>query len=272
MANHTAGGRSRDRTPRQRSVAAAARAAARRSERAHRSRTGPDEPEAARKTLTISLETPSRAAATETHHRIRPLRRALKTLREHVGHMPTSRSATAPQKDTQPQAPPRRPSGLALVLALLILAGSAATAVLGLQYRDADRSRRARVDALAAARTAAPVILSYDYRHLARDFAAAERHLTGPFQGQYRKTTQTVVGPTAAKYHGIVKATVAQPTGGIPAASVVSATPDSAVVLLFMNQVTTSTEISGPRLDLNRVRMKLTRTPGGWKVNAIDAL
>jgi Mce-associated membrane protein len=82
-----------------------------------------------------------------------------------------------------------------------------------------------------------------------------------------------VVAPTAKKYHGVVKATVATPTdGGPPAVSVVSAAPDRAVVLLFVNQVTESTRLSGPRLDLNRVRMTLTRTSRGWKVSGVDAL
>lgn len=52
----------------------------------------------------------------------------------------------------------------------------------------------------------------------------------------------------------------------------VSASPDKAVVLLFVNQVTTSTQVTGPRVDLNRVRMTLTRTSAGWKVSAVDAL
>jgi Mce-associated membrane protein len=52
----------------------------------------------------------------------------------------------------------------------------------------------------------------------------------------------------------------------------VSAAPDRAVVLLFVNQVTESTRLSGPRLDLNRVRMTLTRTSRGWKVSGVDAL
>jgi Mce-associated membrane protein len=70
----------------------------------------------------------------------------------------------------------------------------------------------------------------------------------------------------------VVKATVAQPTGGSPSASVISASADRAVVLLFVNQVTTSTQVSGSRVDLNRVRMTLTRTSDGWKVSGVDAL
>jgi Mce-associated membrane protein len=53
---------------------------------------------------------------------------------------------------------------------------------------------------------------------------------------------------------------------------VISASADRAVVLLFVNQVTTSTQVSGSRVDLNRVRMTLTRTSDGWKVSGVDAL
>lgn len=161
---------------------------------------------------------------------------------------------------------------LTAVLAVLLVAGLTAVAVLGWQYREARRADQARGQALTAARQAAPVVLSYDYRHLERDFAAARTHLTGRFRDEYAKTTTTVVGPTAKKYEGVVKAMVVEPSGGAPAASVVSASPDRAVVLLFVNQVTKSTQVSGSRVDLNRVRMTLSRTSAGWKVSAVDAL
>ncbi|MEU6572335.1 hypothetical protein [Streptomyces sp. NPDC046805] len=159
------------------------------------------------------------------------------------------------------------------VLGLLLVAGLVAVAVLGWRYEQGRRTDQAREEALAAARKAAPVVLSYDYRHLDRDFGRTRALLTGSFLKEYGKTTKTVVGPTARKYHGVVKATVAAPKdGGAPAASVVSAAPDRVVVLLFVNQSTRSTQVSGSRVDLNRVRMTLTRTSGGWKVSAVDAL
>ncbi|WP_328767746.1 hypothetical protein [Streptomyces sp. NBC_00286] len=162
---------------------------------------------------------------------------------------------------------------LTAILTVLLIAGLVAVAVLGWQYREGQRAEQAREQALTAARKAAPVVLSYDYRHLDRDFTAARAHLTGNFRDEYGKTTKTVVGPTARKYEGVVKATVVEPAaGGTPAASVVSASPDKAVVLLFVNQVTKSTQVSGPRVDLNRVRMTLDRTSEGWKVSAVDAL
>ncbi len=159
----------------------------------------------------------------------------------------------------------RLPRPLLAVLGVLLVAGLVAVGVLGWQYRQGQRAQEARGEALAAARKAAPVVLSYDYRHLDRDFARARGLLTGKFHDQYRKTTTRVVAPTAEKYHAVVKATVAT-------ASVVSASPDRAMVLLFVNQVTESTQVSGSRLDLNRVRMTMTRTDEGWRVSAVDAL
>ena len=184
-------------------------------------------------------------------------------------------SFESPEGKPEDGAPPReiRRSVLPAVLGVVLVAALAAAAVLGWQYRQGRQAEQARGEALAVAGKAAPVVLSYDYRHLDRDFSRARALLTGHFRDQYGKTTKAVVAPTATKYHGVVKATVATPTdGGAPAVSVVSATPHRAVVLLFVNQLTRSTQVSKPRLDLNRVRMTLTRTSDGWKVSGVDAL
>ncbi|WP_323377324.1 hypothetical protein [Streptomyces sp. RB17] len=184
--------------------------------------------------------------------------------------------APEPFEDEPEDGAPSRRVGrrlLTAVLGLVLVTALVVTAVLGWQYRQGRQAEQARGEALAAARKAAPVVLSYDYRHLDRDFARARALLTGHFRDQYGRTTKTVVAPTATTYHAVVKATVATPSdGGTPAASVVSATPDKAVVLLFVNQVTRSTQVPTPRLDLNRVRLTLTRTSDGWKVSGVDAL
>ncbi|MFI7410006.1 hypothetical protein ACIBU0_15200 [Streptomyces sp. NPDC049627] len=184
----------------------------------------------------------------------------------------------SPETFDEDDAPEERPTPgrgrlLTVLLAVLLVASLAAAFALAWKSWDARRTETARTEAVAAAQKAAPVVLSYDYRHLDRDFARARAHLTGDFRDEYGKTTKTVVGPTATKYHGVVKATIAAPaSGGTPAASVVSASSDKVVVLLFVNQVTESTQVSGSRVDLNRVRMTMTRTDEGWKVSAVDAL
>lgn len=240
-------------TTTRRTMTAAARAAAKRAERSHRETvTGP----AAGRTVLIEApengwEDPPEPSP-ESFEEERP-----KDQDESAG----------------PADPAVRRRLLTAILAVLLVAGLVAAAVLGWQYREARRTESARTDALAAARKAAPVVLSYDYRRLDQDFAKARTHLTGDFREKYGKTTKTVVAPTARKYRGVVKATIAAPaSGGTPSASVVTASPDEVVVLLFVNQVTQSTQVSGSRVDLNRVRMTMTRTEQGWKVSAVDAL
>lgn len=281
MANQTVRGRTGagSGTSRQRSVAAAARAAAKRAGRAQqRAVTAPDAAEEA--TEGVSTQEPPEDATVDAG-KVAPkaatgskVATGSESAAEDTAGTATGDSKDAAATDEAGGPARRRRSGLlCAALTVLLVVGLVAATLLGLEYRDAERTREARTEALAAARKAAPVILSYDYRHLDRDFSAARAHLTGGFHDKYKKTTSTVVGPTAKKYHGVVKATVAKPpSGGAPAASVVSASPGKAEILLFINQVTKSTQISGPRVDLNRVRMTMTRTEDGWKVSAVDAL
>ena len=63
----------------------------------------------------------------------------------------------------------------------------------------------------------------------------------------------------------VVKAEVA-------AQSVVQCHADQVVVLLFVNQTTTSTRLDGPQVDLNRVRLTLVKVDGKWLVNKVVAL
>jgi Mce-associated membrane protein len=149
---------------------------------------------------------------------------------------------------------------LALTLAALATLGAVAYRV-----RADSQVDRARSDAVAAARTHVVNILSYDYRHLDKDFAAGHAALTGRFARDYAETTSKVIRPSAVQYKAVVKAEVA-------AASVVRASADHVVVLLFVNQTTTSTRLDGPKVDLNRVRLTLDRVHGDWLVSDVDAL
>ncbi|SEC90522.1 Mce-associated membrane protein [Streptomyces sp. 2231.1] len=236
--------------PARRALTAAARAAAKRAERAER---GARQEEQTLSGRTLLIEPPA----------------------DGWEDPPEPVSPESFEEEPEGSSPPRKAgrSVLTAVLGVVLVAALVVAAVLGWQYRQGRQAEQARGEALAAARKAAPVVLSYDYRHLDRDFTRARALLTGHFRDQYGRTTKAVVAPTATKYHGVVKATVATPAdGGAPAVSVVSATPDKAVVLLFVNQVTESTQVPEPRLDLNRVRMTLTRTSDGWKVSGVDAL
>jgi Mce-associated membrane protein len=151
--------------------------------------------------------------------------------------------------------------GLAGVLVVLLVL----IAVFGYQTYNAARLDSARTEAVAAATAAAGDVLSYDYRHLDKDFAKAKRHLAPGFAKQYTKTTTTVVRPSALKIKAVVSAQVIK-------GSVVTATNDRVVTLLFVNQTTSSTLRSGKRTDLNRVRLTMERAGDKWLVARIQAL
>jgi Mce-associated membrane protein len=239
-------------------MSAAARAAAKRSDRVRPGPGGSALLDTPRGPAPRRLEAPDDAS------------QARRDENQHVGPVVLAEEAAALLPERRRR---RRRARLCALLAALVALGLTAVAVLGWEYAEGRRTDAARTQAVAAARKAAPVVLSYDHRRLEADFAAARGHLTGAFKEEYGRTTSKVVGPTAKKYRGVVKASVvAPPDGGTPAASVVSVSPDRAVVLLFVNQVTTSTQVTGSRVDLNRVRMTMTRTSGGWKVSAVDAL
>lgn len=173
------------------------------------------------------------------------------------------------QSEPAPQRERTRPerSGTRLLAGLLALTLSALAAfgLVAYRVRADHRVESARDQAVAAARDHAETILSYDYRHLGADFAAARTTLTGAFARAYKVTTTKMVRPGAEQYHVVVKAEVASQ-------SVVSATADQVVVLLFVNQTTTSTRLDGPRVDLNRVRLTLVKVDGRWLVNKVVAL
>lgn len=152
-----------------------------------------------------------------------------------------------------------------LLLTVMVLALGAAVGLLARQVHTDGQVAQARRDALAAARAHAEEILAYDYRTLDRDFAQAKADTTGKFRESYEDTTKSLVAPKARQHKVVVKATVS-------AASVVRATPDEVVTLLFVNQATTSDLVKGTKVDMNRVRMTLEKVDGRWLVSKVDAL
>jgi Mce-associated membrane protein len=166
---------------------------------------------------------------------------------------------------TGPERPGRRSGLLVLVVLALVLALAVTAGLLVLRARGEDRAEQARSAALAAGERHAVTLLSYDHRHLDRDFARAEAVLTGSFADDYAQTTEKVVRPTAEQVKAVV-------TAEVVSSSVVRASEDRVVLLLFVDQTTTSTRLEGPKVDLNRVRMTLTRADGQWLVSGVDAL
>jgi len=152
-----------------------------------------------------------------------------------------------------------------LVLALLAAGGLAAWLYFS-QYRpDQATDQAAAQSAIDAARDGAVAMLSYKPDTLDHDFAAARSHLTGDFLNYYDTFTKQVVSP-AAKDKAVT--TTAQVVG----AAATEVHPKSAVVLIFVNQVTTSKERPDPSAAASSVLVSLTKVQGAWLINKFDPI
>lgn len=115
--------------------------------------------------------------------------------------------------------------------------------------------------AIAAATSYAQSFATYDYLHLTQDFAVTEAHAVDPFLSEYTKET-------AAIRPSLVKAK-ARSTGIVKSAGIVSVSPTSAVVDLFLNQSVVNAASTKPQVNLQRVTMSLTRVGSEWKITKV---
>lgn len=150
------------------------------------------------------------------------------------------------------------------VLAVLAIALSTGAALEVQHVRHADSVNDARTQSVAAARSAVQAVLSYDYRHLDKDFAAGRKLLAPSFVKDYDQTTKAVA-PTATKYHAVV-------TASVSAAGARDVSADSATVLLFVDQTSTNTNHAAPRIDQSRVRATMVHQNGRWLLSKVEAL
>jgi Mce-associated membrane protein len=158
----------------------------------------------------------------------------------------------------------RVPAVVLVVLTVLCIAVAALDVLVLTRLQDRDRSDDARADAVAAARTAATEILSYDYRSLDKDIAKAKSDATGKFLREYSSTAGRLL-EQAKQLKAVVQASVAS-------TAVVSAKPNTVVVLAFVDQATVKSGDKQTRIDQNRVRMTMQRVKDRWLVSELDAL
>ena len=152
-----------------------------------------------------------------------------------------------------------------ILLTASVVAAVALTACLYvLQYRpDRQLDDAAARRAIQAASEGAVAALSYSSENMDRDFARARSHLTGDFLAYYDKFTKEIVIPTVKEKH------LAQ-TAAVVRAAVSELGPDSAVVLVFLNETTTGKDKPQPLITPSSVKITLTKVNGSWLISKLD--
>ena len=160
---------------------------------------------------------------------------------------------------------PSRVTLLSALLAMLIVASTASAAgLLYFQYRPDRATDAAEAKAaITAASEGAVAILSYSPETFERDFSSAKSRLTGDFLSYYSQFTQEIVAPAAKQKSVKTNAVVVR-------AAASELHPDSAVVLVFINQSTVSADRPEPTLTSSSVLITVTKADDKWLISAFD--
>ncbi|AEF39343.1 hypothetical protein [Hoyosella subflava] len=146
---------------------------------------------------------------------------------------------------------------LITVVAGVLVAMIALVAFLGYRVWEDNTSEQAREQAVRAASEQAVAILGYDHNTVETELPTAAEGLTGSFRDEYETLIREAIIPGALEQELSVDVSVA-------GTSIVSATKDTAVVLLFLNQVTTSSESPQAALTGSRVRAHMEKSGEQW--------
>jgi Mce-associated membrane protein len=150
------------------------------------------------------------------------------------------------------------------LILLLLISGGVATWLYFERYqpnRQTDPSVARAVVGAASDGTVA--MLSYSPESLDKDFATAKSHLSGDFLSYYNQFTEQIVAP-AAKEKSL------KTTARVIGAAVSELHPNSAVVLVYVDQSTTSKDKPDPTMSASSVLVSMTRVNGNWLITKFD--
>jgi Mce-associated membrane protein len=151
-----------------------------------------------------------------------------------------------------------------ILVVLLLISGSAAAWLYFKQYRPDKLTDASVASAVAnAASDGAVALLSYSPDSLDKDFANAKSHLSGDFLSYYNQFTEQIVAP-AAKQKSL------KTNARVLAAAVQELHPDSAVVLVLVDQSTTSKDNPDPAMSSSSVLVSMARVNGNWLITKFD--
>jgi Mce-associated membrane protein len=164
----------------------------------------------------------------------------------------------------------KRSSGkiIPILMASLVVVSVALLAAVYYFYYEPDRETDAAAAkaAISSASEGAVAVLSYSPETLDRDFSSAKSHLTGDFLSYYDEFTSQIVAP-AAKQKSLKTTAVV-----LRAAISGEFRPDSANVLLFVNQSTQSKDRPEPTLSDSSVLVTMKRADGKWLISSFGPL
>ncbi|WP_217627050.1 mammalian cell entry protein [Prescottella equi] len=126
--------------------------------------------------------------------------------------------------------------------------------------RETDATERARSEVLDIVDGKVVAMLGYNHNTAQDQLHAAAEGLTDGYKAEYLELVDKTIAPGAKE-----KAIDVQVTSS--AKSVVEASPDRVVTLLYLNQITTSSESPEAVSSGSRVRVEMVKDGDDWLIN-----
>lgn len=156
-------------------------------------------------------------------------------------------------------------SNISLLCAgVVVVALSVALALSLSALGNQDALGNSRTSALAAARTDAVQLASYNYRSLGRDFGVVIANSTPSFRRRFTESSDALKS-TLTKYKATADASVLS-------AGLVSATTSRAVVLVLLDQKIANSKQATPTTDRSQVEITLVSSGGRWLIDQVTLL
>lgn len=153
--------------------------------------------------------------------------------------------------------------GRGLWVVLVVGSVSLVAALAYFVYRpDQQTDAAAAKSAIAAASEGTVAVYSYASNTVDHDIASAKSHLTGDFLAQYEREASTGVAAVA-------KQKPMKTSAAVVGAAVSRLRPDSADVLIFLNQTTTAMGAPGPSMSAGSLLVSVSKVDGKWLISAM---
>jgi Mce-associated membrane protein len=156
---------------------------------------------------------------------------------------------------------PRRALVTVALLVVVVLLVAVAT-FLGLRVRHDQHAAAARAQALHAARQESVNLVTLDYQHLDADIGNVLSGATGDFHDQYAKGVGQV--------RRVVTANQVRSTGTVLEAGIVSSDPDSATVLVVVDNLVRNKADQKGQQRHYRMQLQMAREHGRWRASGLE--
>ena len=149
-----------------------------------------------------------------------------------------------------------------VLIAMIVACVLAGVGALGWTVWQQRQITRASHDAQQAAIEYAQVLTSIDSGKVDQNFTDVLNGATGEFKDMYSQASvelRQLLVDNKASAHGVVVDSAVQ-----------SASPDKVVVLLFVDQSITNTNVPDPRIDRSRVKMTMEKVDNRWRASKVE--